>query len=499
MVKIVTIVVLLAATLAAPFLLRPRERAGGASMRSAERLIIISPHNESIQSEFTIGFVRHMKERFQRDVYIDWRQPGGTSEIALVLKSDSANAFENYWRRESGLPFTNEVRDSFTNYRLDPMLRGGSDGYEDRLKKARSGNEEVIELLARDLYLRSGVGVGIDLFFGGGAYDFTKQALAGALVARDHTGKYGPAVLAEEHPDWFGEDVMPASVSGEPFRDPDFRWVGSVLSSFGLCFNRDVVERLGVEVPDQWEDLAAPGFFGQIALADPTKSGSATKAYEMLIQQKIQQVLQGMQAQARDPESIEHDAVRRGWEEAMRMIFKISANGRYFTDMATKVPQDVAQGEAGAGMCIDFYGRTFNEIKKKDDGTSRVGFVMPVNGTSIGADPIGMLRGAPHPELAHRFLEFCLLRGRTEIVELPDRRPGRSQAVCASPSPDPQGFLRGSTSEVYDGRGGQSLRVVEGVYLSSRLDGQYLFFSQVRDSMCLRGYSHRTAGRLEEH
>src|SRR5690606_734329 len=29
-------------------------------------------------------------------------------------------------------------------------------------------------------------------------------------------------------------------------------------------------------------------------------------------------------------------------------------------------------------------------------------------GTSIGADPIGMLRGAPQPELAHRFIEFVL-------------------------------------------------------------------------------------------
>jgi ABC-type glycerol-3-phosphate transport system substrate-binding protein len=33
---------------------------------------------------------------------------------------------------------------------------------------------------------------------------------------------------------------------------------------------------------------------------------------------------------------------------------------------------------------------------------------MPKGGTSIGADPIGMLRGAPHPELAHHFIEFVL-------------------------------------------------------------------------------------------
>ncbi|MDF1752332.1 MAG: extracellular solute-binding protein [Verrucomicrobiales bacterium] len=425
MAKILIIIGLLAATIAAPFLLRPGESAGLVAAGDVERLIIISPHNESIQAEFTIGFVRYMKERFERDVYIDWRQPGGTTEIAMFLKSEYANAFENLWRRETGLDFTVPIRDAFTNNKLDSEISTDGTLYNQKLYRVQfdtvPGTIEEARLLSREMFLRSNVGVGIDLFFGGGAYDFSKQAAAGALVATDSTGKFGPEALNREHPDWFSESVMPAVVSGEPFRDDAFRWVGAVLSSFGLCYNKDVFARLGVEAPDQWEDLADPKLFGQIALADPTKSGSATKAYEMLIQQRIQQVLHSMQMQARDIVDIEADAVSIGWEEAIRMILKISANGRYFTDSATKVPQDVAQGEAGAGMCIDFYGRTFNEIKKREDGSSRIEFVMPENGTSIGADPIGLLRGAPNPELAHRFIEFVL---STAGQKLWNYRPG---------------------------------------------------------------------------
>ena len=89
-------------------------------------------------------------------------------------------------------------------------------------------------------------------------------------------------------------------------------------------------------------------------------------------------------------------------------MLKISANSRYFTNQASKIPHDVSQGDAAAGMSIDFYGRTSSEFYRRDDGTSRIQFVMPVGGTSIGADPIGLLRGAPNPELAHRFLEFVL-------------------------------------------------------------------------------------------
>jgi ABC-type glycerol-3-phosphate transport system substrate-binding protein len=46
---------------------------------------------------------------------------------------------------------------------------------------------------------------------------------------------------------------------------------------------------------------------------------------------------------------------------------------------------------------------------------------MPRGGTSIGADPIGMLRGAPQPELAHRFIEFVL---SPEGQKLWNYRPG---------------------------------------------------------------------------
>ena len=315
--KTVIIFALLLATIVVPFLLRPKENADIAAGKGAERLVIITPHNESIMAEFSKGFTRHMKKNFNREIYIDWRQPGGTTEIAMFLKSEFANAFENYWKKQTQLPFDGAVREAFTDKNLDDTIFDDSRGYNARLKRVQSGIKEGtiddLRLLSREMFLRSDAGIGIDLFFGGGAYDFSKQASAGALVATDRSGKFGPAILAKEHPDWFGDRVMPAVVSGEPFRDKDFRWVGTVLSSFGLCYNQDVIKRLGLDAPRQWDDLTDPRYIGKIALADPTKSGSATKAYEMLIQQKIQQVLGEMETQTRDVSAIEEDAIREGW------------------------------------------------------------------------------------------------------------------------------------------------------------------------------------------
>jgi len=395
--RLAIVLFLLAAVLVAPFVLRPTEEKVS---EKAERLVVITPHIESIQAEFARAFRTHMRSKHGREVVIDWRQPGGTSEIARILRSEYATRFETLWKERTGLPFTLAIRDAFTNPKLDPATR------EDRVfdpTLLKAASDEAKAAAARRLFTGSSLGSGIDLFFGGGAFDFERQASAGLLVARDASGRFGPGALAAEHPEWFSEAVMPLSFSGEPFRDAEFRWVGTVLSAFGICYNRDVLARLGIDTPpDEWSDLEDPRYHRQIALADPTKSGSTTKAFEMLVQERIQTL-------ARERNLSGDAAVAAGWDDAMRLILRISANSRYFTDSSAKVPRDVAFGDAAAGMCIDFYGRSYNELHRDPaTGDSRIEFVMPKGGTSIGADPIGMLRGAPHPELAHRFIEFVL-------------------------------------------------------------------------------------------
>jgi ABC-type Fe3+ transport system substrate-binding protein len=158
------------------------------------------------------------------------------------------------------------------------------------------------------------------------------------------------------------------------------------------------LERLGLPAPRKWEDLTDQRYLGNIALADPTKSGSVAKIFEMIIQEAIADEIAGGLP--------EEEAVPKGWEVGLNRIKRISANARYFTDGSAKIPHDVAQGNAVAGMCIDFYGRTFEDEKRKPDGSSRVAFVVPTGGTSISVDPVAVLKGAPHPGLAQEFVEF---------------------------------------------------------------------------------------------
>lgn len=377
----VLLLLALLGVLLGPFLLRP---AVSTIDRHDRRLVILTPHPERLRAEFGRAFARYWQERTGEAVRIDWRVPGGTSEIAVMLKSEYSASFQDHWKRELGRPWTAEVARQF--------LSG----------KAPADDP------ARRAFLTSAVGIGVDLFFGGGAYDFQVQAEAGTLVAEQGPGT-GLAALRVRHPDWFSEAGIPESVSGEPFRDAADRWVACCLSSFGMVFNRDVLRRLGIDQdPRRWRDLTDPRLAGQLALADPGRSATVTKAFEMLLQQEMQEAMRRRLADGVAAEAAERLGVREGWREGLALIQRISANARYYSDSSSKIPLDVARGDAAAGLCIDYYGRSTEEALRREGQTPRVGFVMPEGGSSVSVDPIGLLRGAPDPELATAFMEFVL-------------------------------------------------------------------------------------------
>lgn len=383
--KEASIVLALAVTVLTPFLLKPAQSSSPAG--ASRKLVIVTPHPERLRAEFGRAFVTAWKARTGETVAIDWRVPGGASEIAVMMKSEFSAAFQQHWARDLGQAWSPEIAQNFMNAKAPASFA------------------------ARQAFLKSDVGVGIDLFFGGGAYDFQLQAEAGTLVAESGKGT-GIAGLKAKHPDWFGPEGIPEMLGGEPFRDGKDRWVASCLSSFGIVFNRDVLRRLGIEKdPSQWRDLADPRYYGQLALADPGRSATVTKAFEMLIQQEMQEAIERVRqnpTRLKKGEDIVAVGVREGWKNGMNLIQRISANARYYSDSSSKIPLDVARGDSAAGMCIDYYGRSAEEQTRARDGTSRIGFIMPVGGSSVSVDPIGMFRGAPQPELATAFMEFVL-------------------------------------------------------------------------------------------
>jgi len=154
----------LAAVLTVPFLLRPKDEL---LEPAGNPLVIITPHNEAIRYEFSRAFRDYEQKAHGRSVRIEWRAPGGTSEITRLLASEYGAAFENYWETRVRRPWTARVAAAFAN----PAIRPGDEGPDPDDEK-----------LARRTFLGSEVSSGIDLWFGGGSFDFIAHAAAGRLV-----------------------------------------------------------------------------------------------------------------------------------------------------------------------------------------------------------------------------------------------------------------------------------------------------------------------------
>lgn len=329
------IVGLLALIVALPLVLR-KETASVSKRMADDHLVILTPHNESIRQEFGEAFARHWLEKTGRTIHLDWRTPGGTSEIRMVLDA----------------------------------------GFKAAEETGRNG-------------------IGVDVFFGGGEPDFNGQAKQGRLVPLD---------VFKTHPELFTEDgPIPQTFTGERYWPDDRVWVGTCMSQFGICYNPDVLARLGIEPPVSWRCLADPRYAGTIALADPTKSGSVARTFELIVQSEM------LRALKENPDvGSRADVIAAGWEQGLQLIQKMAANARYFTDSASKIPLDVAQGNAAAGMAIDFYGRSYSDELRTRDGGRRLVWIAPEGGTTLSCDPIAVLQGAPHAEVAQAFVTFCL-------------------------------------------------------------------------------------------
>ncbi len=303
-----------------------------------------------------------------------------------TIRNEFTTAFQSYWEKRTG-----------EKVYIDWRTPGGTA----EILKVVESSLEASERKQKPL--------GLDVFFGGGEYLFESLA---------KRGLFEELAVFEQHPEWFDDKQgIPMFHLGERFYSSERVWVGACLSQFGICYNVDVLDKHGIEAPRTWDDLGKPEYFGLIAMADPLKSGSVTKAFEMMMQQKIAEHLVSTQRATGETETDRRNrAIRDGWASGLRLIQRITANARYFTDSATKIVHDVAQGDAAAGMCIDFYGRAYERKLRGEGGEpGRLRWVAPALGTTMSADAVAVMKHAAEPELAQGFVEFLLSEAGQKI------------------------------------------------------------------------------------
>ena len=382
-------ILLFFAVLIGPLLAHALRRSEAGAAGSEEKLVIITPNGQEIRNEFRWAFADWHRQKYGSPVELVFLTPGGTTDV----------------RRQ-----------------LDTIYRA--------IRGAHSGA----------LPPEDQIDTGIDMVWGGGDYEFNSKLKPLGIL---HPLDLSPKVLAEVFPQPTLAGVklydQDRDKSGNPLPP---RWVGVCLSSFGIIFNPDLYRSLDLAPPNTWSDLADPRLFSYLSLADPSHSGSAAVAYMMVIQRAM---ADSESEFLRRPENAGKTlaqlktapqyqaALDAGWKEGMRRLVLIAANARYFSDSGTQPPNDVAGGDAAAGMAIDFYGR----VTEQTVGSDRATFITPRAATAITPDPIAILYGChgKQLELANHFIEFLLSPEGQRLWILKPGEPGgpRSRALYRSP------------------------------------------------------------------
>jgi iron(III) transport system substrate-binding protein len=372
--------------LALPFLLRGALTTAPPQHAEA-KIVVVTPHNQDIRREFAYAFSDWHSKKYGQPVEIDYRTPGGTNDIKRLLE----NTYGRYRDNDGKLP-------PDLNADIDIVWGGGDYFFYSELRKLGSPPMNVLQPIRLEpaILLQA----------------FPNDRLAGVR-------------LYDSAKDAAGNPLPPT-------------WVGVALSSFGIVYNADLYATLNsrrtakqapLPEPRTWHDLTRPELSGLIALADPAHSGSAGVAFLMVIQRRMADAEEALLKSRPDLAALPRadaaktpdyqSALAKGWKQGMADLLLIAANARYFSDSAFLVPNDVANGEAAAGMAIDFYGRVYQESV----GPNRCRFISPIAATAITPDPVGILHGVKGQQydLALHFVEFLLSKEGQRLWIL---RPG---------------------------------------------------------------------------
>ena len=83
--KVLIILIIFAVILLPPLLLRDKGAAPVIPSSDMERLVIITPHADSIKTETGNAFRKYYKQKYGNDIILDFRAPGGTSDIVRFI------------------------------------------------------------------------------------------------------------------------------------------------------------------------------------------------------------------------------------------------------------------------------------------------------------------------------------------------------------------------------------------------------------------------------
>lgn len=154
------------------------------------------------------------------------------------------------------------------------------------------------------------------------------------------------------------------------------------IQYMALVVNKDLEAELGITI-NGYNDLLNPALKGKIIQADPAASSSAYRQFHTML------ALMG-----------DEFGDEKAWEYIDKLIE--NCNGVSTTSSST-VFKSVISGEYVVGLTYE----NIVEMQITKNGADNIRLVYPVEGNTACASGAAMVKGAPRPEAAAAFMDFC--------------------------------------------------------------------------------------------
>jgi len=161
-----------------------------------------------------------------------------------------------------------------------------------------------------------------------------------------------------------------------PLSDKDNYYHVFNLMFTGIMYNKDLVKEKNLPLPKDFKDLANPAYKGLVMSSNPLKSSTAVTNIMATYQ-------------------IYGDKVWQVWDQ-------VNKNIPYYNNSSSAIYTLCEKGEFAFTI-----GLSRPAFVSRQNGNP-VDFIFPADGAMVADNAMGVVKGARHPELAKKFIEFIL-------------------------------------------------------------------------------------------
>lgn len=203
---------------------------------------------------------------------------------------------------------------------------------------------------------------------------------------------------------WFGGTTDPYNVATaedllEPYKannathilkpkymDADGNWYGIYTGLLGIMYNKDELDRKGLDAPQDFKDLTDEKYKGLIWSSNYNTAGTA----KLIINTAIQ---------------------KYGHDDGIKWLVDLDKNIAVYTKSGSGPSKNIGTGECTIGL--GFLHDGIYQIV--DNGYENIGLQIPTSGTSCEVGATAIFKGAKHANAAKLWIEYAL---SPECVEL---------------------------------------------------------------------------------